>query len=258
MATIRILCWNVLATPHTRYNAAFHGQATVESEAQKIERYSRNKAIIDQTAADVVCLQEADDAFVSMLQPAHTILRHFLNGNREGTALLALVGGSLEVTGATSLDLQWGKSAVFAFLRSPAFGGAVWLASMHLSGGPHALDARIAQLQTVRVAMAAAAGSSSDGLVLCGDFNDTDPDAMQASVAEGARLRRAPGDVGSASGLTADFLHATRIDHVVISAEAQGRVHGVQLPFAPGNPWRAGADVLVGSDHVPLIFDIAL
>ena len=260
MPSLNVLCWNVLATPHTHYNSAFHGQPGAESLAARNNRYARNHALLLRVGADILCLQEADEAFVSLLQPTYTILQHKVNRNREGCALLVRgdgAAGAVTVTRATSVDLGGGKSAVFMHFAAAPGGVGVWLATAHLAGGQPALATRTAQLQAVQAAVAAASGAGGDAaLILCGDLNDTSPEAMEAGVAKGARLSRAPGDVESASGLSADFSTAVRIDHVLQNAAAQGRVGGVQLPYAPGDPWRKGAEL--GSDHAPLIFEMVV
>jgi len=258
---MRVLCFNVLATPHTRHNSSFHGgpPSTAESSAQCASRYQRNLALILRISADILCLQEADEAFVALLGPSYKPLVYAPNRSREGCCLLVRVpveapgASTLTTQQPTAIDLGSGKSAVFASFSRPG-GQAVWLASVHLSGGPQAAVERANQLRRVRDAISAA-GGAPPAVVICGDMNDVAPESLILRASSGSvTLRRASGDTHSASGLSGDFLSALRIDHVLVSPAAEGSAGSVEVLHAPMGPWVEGGEI--GSDHTPLVFSL--
>ena len=267
-APICVVSWNVLAHPHTRHNAAFHGHAGPETPAQCETRYAANQALLEASGGDFLCLQEADTAFVARLAPRYAVLCHAVNRSGEGCAILALRTSGAGLANRTfKLDLGSGKSAVGVELLSAAHTGIdtrpttpIWLVSLHLQGGPGAapLQARGEQLAAICTALSRLTPASGAGglppAVLCGDWNDATPEHLPVVASEALQVLPTAGP----TGLSADFSATVSIDWVAVSGAAAAAVavvgwpkiqaschasplkpHGVVSVFhVPANPWR--------------------
>lgn len=234
---LTVLSWNVLAHPHTRHNSKFHGQPGTESIAQRDSRYAANLAILLASGASVLCLQEADKAFVASLEPHYRLLIHAVNGSGEGCAILVLAAALRELAPARTFELSLGagKSVVGVELLAATTTAvpdssrkALWVVSLHLSGGPGEgpLRAREAQLSSICETLAGFAGLRDDSgggeasraltsplnvpALLCGDWNDSRPERLAAVSAAGLQLLPLPGP----TGLSGDFSSAVCIDWV--------------------------------------------
>ena len=275
------ISWNVLAHPHTRHNAAFHGNPLTELPAQRDRRYELNAALLAASGAQIICLQEADDAFLAILSPYYSVLRSTSNHSGEGCAILVQSAAKSRVRSLRSfaLDLGRGKFAVGVELQVSTAAGPstpLWLVSLHLQGGPHAhtRGLQVASIcdEVIRLAGRGEAGCSDPffgaRVVLCGDWNDTEPQNLASVAAAKLRLFPATGP----TGLSADFSAAIQIDWVAASQAAAtsilaldrtagglgdgGRSGAVSVSHVPASPWLD--DATVGSDHVPLFFSLAL
>jgi endonuclease/exonuclease/phosphatase family metal-dependent hydrolase len=82
-------------------------------------------------------------------------------------------------------------------------------------------------------------------------MNDTDPDSTFGDLMGAAGFARVPYE--GVSGMTSDFSKLLALDHVYVRGAKAVHVPG---EFLPGSPWRP--DALVGSDHIPLVFDLAM
>jgi mRNA deadenylase 3'-5' endonuclease subunit Ccr4 len=67
-AGFTVVCWNVLAHVHTRWNAGSHGGAdkTVETAAQRDCRHVRITQALNRLSPDIALLQEVDTTYMPM------------------------------------------------------------------------------------------------------------------------------------------------------------------------------------------------
>ena len=236
---MKVLSFNLLAHPYTKFSASFHRSpdgGVLESAAQQVTRYARNEVIISTLTPDVLCTQEHDREFVI---PDYTEgVSAYVEGRSEGCSVLFRTGSELsrKPRRTWTLDLTEGKTAAFAHV--PGHGVFV---SVHLKGGPGSEATRRKQLAMVLQALPLEAT-----VVICGDMNETKPDKLFAEQLALHGLRRVPYDAWS--GMTSDFSAPLALDHVFVrvSAHATATVMG-----HPKDPW--ASDATCGSDHVPLL-----
>ncbi len=242
--------FNALAHPYTKFNSAHHGhsETAVETATQQTRRYELNARALAEFYADVLLLQEHDQAFV--VPGYRRIMRAFVDGRSEGCSIALADSSPMEFLSAATVDLGEGKSAVIAKIAADA--ACFWAVSLHLKGGRDTDDVKRSQVQRVQTTLQALGfAKDTDTLVFAGDMNDVDPDrTFGALLRTGCNVCwHAP--VGP-TGLTSAFDKAIAIDHVFVTCDR--RVEIQPLRHAPGSPW--ATDAVVGSDHVPVLFTV--
>jgi endonuclease/exonuclease/phosphatase family metal-dependent hydrolase len=200
--------WNVLARPYTKYLPQLHRSGdAVESAAQTSARYAAAAAEILAQQADVVCLQEVEEAFfgaeyngqAAALLEAYSTHKE-ITRNVVGTVVLVRKASHLRPVGqATAVEGGPGtggdsKSCVAVRLEDEV-GRAVVVVSAHLAFQPAKRHEHMARAQAMLAGRGGGGGGGEGGsgsagegeggdegcvaqqLVFCGDFN-TPPDAL--------------------------------------------------------------------------------
>jgi endonuclease/exonuclease/phosphatase family metal-dependent hydrolase len=147
------------------------------------------------------------------------------------------------------VDIGDGKTAVGATTDT-----GLTFASLHLKGGPGTEGAKRAQIARVLEFV-----GSEARCVIGGDMNDTNPDGSFGDLMSAAGFRRIA--YAGASGMTSDFSKQLTLDHLYVRGIARVEpvpllVPGTGETISPGSPWRPEA--LVGSDHIPVVFELYL
>ena len=246
--TDRLATFNMLATRYTKFCTKYHGgpdapPGAVETASQRDARYALNLQVIRDLHATILLTQEHDFG-LGTLPGLPYGARVAVEDRNEGCGVFA--GQPLQWS--MGLDLGDGKTGMVACL-----GTGLLVASVHLKGGRDTATAKLAQINRLLEIVDAHPGRPC---VIAGDMNDTAPGCAPFGLRlqeAGFTLVPAVGPTGLTS-MTSERLVPLELDHVFVrGVESATLAFGVP-GVAPGAPW--GPDVIVGSDHVPLVLDV--
>jgi hypothetical protein len=233
--------FNALAHGYTKFSTEHHSgpgapPRSLESEAQRLQRYAKNQNVLGALRPDYLLTQEED--FDGPALPGFQYCASVALFDRtEGCVIRSRVNPILHSVG---VDLGEGKTAVVAFLRS-----GLTLISAHLKGGPGSDPVKVAQVRRI-LTFVPPVGPAIFG----GDFNSTNPEEVLGGVLGPAGFTHVPNE--HPTGLTSDLSTPLILDHFFI----RGDFTAVAAPViqTPASPWLPGA--VVGSDHVPLLITL--
>jgi endonuclease/exonuclease/phosphatase family metal-dependent hydrolase len=256
LAFVRLCTFNMLARPYTKFNKALHGASgPLETADQTAARYALNMQVLEDIGPMFALLQEHDRELhpVTQLHAASSVCA-FVEGRSEGCSVLAFKkhgsAGTLQHT--WTLDMGEGKTAAFAFAEVNIEGVATFpllLVSVHLKGGPDSGPVKVKQITAV-LAQVLSQVPPDVPCVLAGDMNETDPAAVFVELLKEAGFKHL--EPKGPTGLNSPMTVQLTIDHVYTRGLAE--VKAAPMVWVPREPW--GPDAVVGSDHVPVVFDI--
>jgi endonuclease/exonuclease/phosphatase (EEP) superfamily protein YafD len=200
---------------------------------------SRTAAYIEESRADAVVLLELTPSQIEALRP---LLPSYPNYYIEPSRMGAAVFTKWPVLAAESMPLAKG-GAIAARMRLDWRGSPVTVLGVHLNWplGPRNSKFRNEELAGV----VAFSKSQNEPLIVAGDFNLTPWSEYFSAALEESGLHDSARGFGLARSWPAQFgLVGMRIDHCLLSREWQS----VRVDIGPS----------LGSDHLPLVADLAL
>jgi Ser/Thr protein kinase RdoA (MazF antagonist)/endonuclease/exonuclease/phosphatase family metal-dependent hydrolase len=265
----RVMTYNVLARPYTKYNTAFHRNASpVETLEQTQARYRLATEEILREAPDAVCLQECEQEFVDPATDSNPAAASLLDAYQAvscfgppspdtglgtpGTVVLIrreAHGGRLSCVVTTGSE-----PAVFRVEGSSATGGtsksAVGVLCQFADATPlvvislHATTTRSArarqhQMSLISSALESMFPAGERPLVcVCGDFNGTAEDLARDDSALLNGLSRV--EFGVDTGCGANFDRPHPIDHMFVSPTGL-LVESLRAERPPSSPYAIDA-----------------
>mmetsp|Transcript_74201 Transcript_74201/g.143637 ORF Transcript_74201/g.143637 Transcript_74201/m.143637 type:complete len:340 (+) Transcript_74201:57-1076(+) len=269
--SLRVITWNVLARPYTKYNSQQHrASAKLEDENQTKQRYTLAGEELVGRAADVVFLQECESDFfeprwnlaASKLEEAYYTYRCNV-GDSPGTAVLVKKTGQATCHAERPLCIggteeTGGDSKVATLMQLMHGGKMLTAASIHFRGGPQA-DVPVSRRKHADLILDGLTPETE--IVLGGDFNCNPGDQLDNLEVHPLfrdRLKRLPLQQDAKTGLSADMSREEILDYIYVSQGLE-----VLRSFAtakPRPPWAGNATkpakVYGASDHVPVFAEI--
>jgi len=269
--SLRVITWNVLARPYTKYNPQHHrASGKMEDENQTLQRYTLAGEELVGRAADIVLLQECESAFfeprwnlaAEKLQEAYYSYRCSV-GDSPGTAVLVKKTGQAKCQAERPICIggkeeTGGSSKVATLVQLMHAGKTLTAASIHLRGGT---QADVLNSRRIHADLICNSLKPQAELVLGGDFNckpGHELDDLEAQPLFRDRLRRLPLQEDAKTALCADMSSEEQIDHIYMSKGLEAL-----RSFAtakPRKPWAGNrtspAKVLGASDHVPVFAEM--
>jgi hypothetical protein len=252
VAFVRVCTFNMLARPYTKFNKALHGASgPLETLEQTAARHALNIELLRGIDPMFALLQEHDRELHPSVLGATASVCAFVEGRSEGCSVLAFEGhsgiGGVTLRHTWTLDLGEGKTAAFALVnvKKASWTFPLLLVSVHLKGGPDSGPVKVKQITAVLAQV-----PPEVPCVLAGDMNETDPAAVFGGLLKDAGFTHV--EPTGPTGLNSPMTVQLTIDHVYTRGLAEVKM--APMAWVPREPWGPGA--VVGSDHVPVVFDI--